>query len=59
MTRRTLNIAIDANRVTCGKCTERIVGKKFSHCCVFHRLVHHVKREPQRCAPCLSAEVRE
>lgn len=57
MTRRTLQIHIDANRVTCGKCE---LVSAADNCRVFHAPLQRVDRGEhvtfRRCAPCLAAE---
>lgn len=69
MTRRTLTIAIDANRVTCGKC-EHVQDTDDGHFCglfVEQELrEYYADIEPgssaydvERCAPCIAAEKGE
>lgn len=58
--KRTLTIAIDANRVTCGRC--RYVNGLW--CDAFNRVLQASPPAPnltmhlQRCDPCLAAEVK-
>lgn len=68
MTRRTLTIVIDANRVTCGKCVW-VTAVRRAHACnpsatcmLFCDYLPGYKRATaanglfRRCAPCLAAE---
>ena len=58
--KRTLQIHIDANQVTCGKCEHLCVDGSGQHawCELFH--VDPLEYDPAqgllRCAPCLAAE---
>lgn len=66
--KRTLQIHIDANRVTCGKCQKRGLTrhvsacKPSSYCETFYEWLPGYKRGTaanglfRRCAPCLAAE---
>lgn len=70
MTRRTLTISIDANRVTCGKCrwANEFGGFALPRCELYDSSLLFDRNRKEgapasdgwlRCAPCLAAEKRE
>jgi len=60
--KRTLQIHIDANRVTCGKC-EHVRDTRYHDLAYCRLLSRDLKVHPDdgafRCAPCLAAEVKK